>query len=987
MSQSERDDELDEGLRYLLVGSDLVQWQDRDLYQLLDPNSWLIVESGEIDLFAAQLGDGQPRGAWYALARLGPGDVVAGTVAGPQHRVLCRRVRDAQVRVLGLAELRDRISEELATMPDGGPRARALASGIVSAVRKTNLAVERALPPRDFVPLRTGAVYELGQGDTARPVDSVLWVELMSGHAELGTQQDRFSAGDLVCMTRRDWVTLPGTSVMRTRSTLDLVRTGQIWRLLITHWSRFLYNADRAVERDLMKRRASVRRACERDDGVEVQAREEYDSLLVAEGPGVATEPVEGDYPGHVEAIVRVLDALGDDAEVPDSVRHRRRLGDFDDIGTSGWVRTRSIRLEGQWWTRDMGPLVGYWGPDHLPVALLRTDGVYVAHSSLLESPERVTSENQFSAGRSAWVIYPRLPAQVTTVKELFGYGFRGLRPELWLFGTMAVLVGLFGLLTPVLNGQILGSYVGSANRPMIVQAGIAVIASALVAAAFSVVQNLVVLRIQGAVTAKTQAGVWGRLMDLPVTFFERFSTGRLGTVILSVKSAQELLSGVVVAATLGLVVVLANLVLVFVYSITLALAAMALAAVAVAVCWWNGRTVLHHERDRFEAEQRLTAMSYETLSAITKVRGAAAEERAFRRWSRQQRSVQAHTLASRRYQDRVTVFNAVYPLVSLAALFSLANLPSEPLPLSSLLSFMTAFTLLINALLQFTGSVLMAAAMVPMIESLAPVLAARPESGVGRAHPGELSGDVALRGVSFRYGDDGPLALDDVTIDVQPGEFVAIVGPSGSGKSTVIRLMLGFDSPLQGSVLYDGQDLAELDLSAVRGQCGVVLQSGSLMPGDIRDNIAGGGHYDEDDIWQAAEMAGLKEMIQELPMGLSTVVNETSHGLSGGQVQRLMIARALVNRPRFVIFDEATSALDNPTQRVVAEATRELNATRIVVAHRLSTVRDADRIFVMERGAVVQQGSYDELVRDTDGLFAQLVRRQSVSHQEAAGA
>jgi len=346
-------------------------------------------------------------------------------------------------------------------------------------------------------------------------------------------------------------------------------------------------------------------------------------------------------------------------------------------------------------------------------------------------------------------------------------------------------------------------------------------------------------------------------------------------------------------------------------------------------------------------------------------------------RWSDQQRVVQAQVLASRAAQDRVTIFNGVYPLLALAVVFLVANLSPTPMALPSLLSFLTAFTLMINALLMFTGSVLTAGAIVPMVESLDPLLGAEPEAGIGKAHPGELSGNITLRGVSFRYGEDGPLVLDDVSLDVQPGEFVAIVGPSGSGKSTIVRLMLGFSRPHQGAVLYDGQDLGELDLPAVRAQCGVVLQSGALMPGDIRANISGGGHYTEDEIWEAADMAGLSGVIKAMPMGLATVVNEAAASLSGGQIQRLMIARALVNRPRFVIFDEATSALDNPTQRVVAEATRALNATRIVVAHRLSTIRDADRIFVMAGGSIVQCGTYEELMAQRDGVFAELARRQ----------
>jgi ABC-type bacteriocin/lantibiotic exporter with double-glycine peptidase domain len=231
---------------------------------------------------------------------------------------------------------------------------------------------------------------------------------------------------------------------------------------------------------------------------------------------------------------------------------------------------------------------------------------------------------------------------------------------------------------------------------------------------------------------------------------------------------------------------------------------------------------------------------------------------------------------------------------------------------------------------------------------------------------------------VSFRYGEDGPLVLEDVTFSARPGEFLAIVGPTGCGKSTILRLLLGFEQPASGSVLYDGQDLTELDITLVRRQCGVVLQSGALLAGSIKDNIVGSASYTLDDAWAAARMAGMDEEITAMPMGMQTVVSEGTSTLSGGQRQRIMIARALVSRPRMVFFDEATSALDNPTQLVVAESTRNLNATRVVIAHRLSAVADADRILVLDRGRIVQEGTYERLMADREGLFARLASRQT---------
>lgn len=230
---------------------------------------------------------------------------------------------------------------------------------------------------------------------------------------------------------------------------------------------------------------------------------------------------------------------------------------------------------------------------------------------------------------------------------------------------------------------------------------------------------------------------------------------------------------------------------------------------------------------------------------------------------------------------------------------------------------------------------------------------------------------------MSFRYAEDGPLVLDNVSFQVLPGEFVAIVGASGCGKSTLLRLLIGFDRPASGSVLYDGQDLAALDQAAVRRQCGVVLQNAQPFTGSILDSICGAEMFSLEEAWDAAEMAGLAEDIKRMPMGMHTVLSDGGGTVSGGQRQRLMIAQALIRRPRVLFFDEATSALDNETQRVVIESTRELRSTRIVIAHRLSTVMDADRVIVMSEGRVIQQGAPAELLTDTDGVFHELVRRQ----------
>ncbi|MBD3558293.1 ATP-binding cassette domain-containing protein, partial [Planktothrix sp. FACHB-1355] len=263
-----------------------------------------------------------------------------------------------------------------------------------------------------------------------------------------------------------------------------------------------------------------------------------------------------------------------------------------------------------------------------------------------------------------------------------------------------------------------------------------------------------------------------------------------------------------------------------------------------------------------------------------------------------------------------------------------------------------------------------------PLWERAQPILQGKLESDTHKADPGHLQGRVVLDKVVFRYREEGQLILDRVSINAEPGEFVAIVGPSGSGKSTIFRLLLGFETPLSGKIYYDGQDLAQLDLQALRRQLGVVLQNGRLMQGSIFDNITGGALVSMNEVWEAARMAGFAKDIEQMPMGMHTVVSEGGSNLSGGQRQRMAIARSLLLQPRIILLDEATSFLDNNTQQIVTENLEKLNVTRIVIAHRLSTIRNADRIYVMEQGRIVQVGSFEELIQQP-GLFARLVARQ----------
>ncbi|GAA3408468.1 NHLP bacteriocin export ABC transporter permease/ATPase subunit [Streptosporangium vulgare] len=941
-----------------------------DRFMILDnPGRMLLVESGTVDLFAVRTADGELEGRWNFLGRAEAGTVLAcGVPPGPRHVIVVRPVPGAVLADVLVAMLHDLSPEAAAS----------LVKGLDRGIELLAEALPATLPPRQFVPLPVNGTAELDTGRTLRSVDGVRCVRVEEGEVGIGNSDGLvFGVGSDICLTERDWLVTRARTRLRTRSLHSVFDEGLLCEFLAAHAVRLLDTVDERLERQLEEERAALTGLRERESTVLTQAVRSFDAVLRDTEVQVKLADVANDPPALAAARL-VAAHLGFEVRPP--VRHGgqdRPMGDLQAIALASGVRTRMVRLDGPWWKQDLGPMVGSTSAGR-PVALLTMGHGYVMVDDGVLTP--VTATVARNLEKRAHVLYRPLPASVKTVGALLRLGLfdSGNQRDLLRFAAMGVLVALLGLLVPIMTGKVLGVFTVRAELDLIVQGSLLVIGSGFVIAALSVVQNIAVLRIESRTTSALQSGLWTRLLSLPAGFFTRYSTGELGTTVLGISSAQEMLSGMLTTATLGLLTGSANLVLVYFYDVRLALVATALMLFGLGFAIVAGRMQLRWQRQSYEHERTMSARVFQMLTAMPKLRAAAAEERAFAEWTREVTRGRSLTASARRIQNAVTTFNAGFPLVCTAVVFAVVAGPmAGQIPVATFLPFFTALSLLLASSLQFTAAAVTAMGVVPMLENIRPILEARPETDGTKADPGDLSGRLGLSKVSFRYGQDGPLTLDGVALSIEPGEFVALVGPSGSGKSTVLRLLLGFETPLSGTVLYDGQDLAELDVSAVRRQCGVVLQNGALQAGSIQANIVGSGIHTVDDAWAAAEMAGLADDIRAMPMGMHTVLSEGTSTLSGGQRQRLMIARALVARPRIVFFDEATSALDNPSQSRVAESTRRLNATRVVIAHRLSTVVAADRIVVMDEGRIVQQGTYDDLLADRDGLFARLATRQ----------
>ncbi|MFE0798523.1 NHLP bacteriocin export ABC transporter permease/ATPase subunit [Streptomyces sp. NPDC058812] len=899
---------------------------------------WLVA-SGAVDLFAV---DAEEQGHWHHLGRLEAGSVLLGPVAGPQHTLVARPLRDCVVHRIGLRELYQPASTQTWSYDEYGnpqyvppttsPLEYALALGVgrgLTVLFQAPMATERAAAPTD---------------------DDVFWMQVPPGSVQYGALY-----GD--------------------EAAADLLMDPALWQSMVDQQYRLLTTLDRWIEQ--LERTHETRTAAGIKAGEAVRAQADR-TLLASIGKRSGQRTTAADADAMYAACKLVARAAGIPlAEPARNGTESDRLDPVERVAVASRVRTRTVRLDGRWWRDDVGPLIGHRALSGAPVALLWRRGGYVAvHPATgRETPVEKANAEEFEP--RAVMFYRPLPEHRLSPLRLLRFCMRGTRGDLTgLLLAGLVTVGL-GALVPIATGKVLGEFVPKAQTGLIVQVCLAVMLSSVVAAAFMLMQNLTILRLEGRVEAILQPAVWDRLLRLPTKFFTERSTGELASAAMGISAIRRLLAGVGPTVAQSVTVGAMNLGLLFWYSVPMAFAAIGMLVVVAAVFLGLGLWQVRWQRRLVKLTNKLNNQAFQTLRGLPKLRVAAAENYAYAAWAEQFARSRELQQQAGRVKNLNAVLGAVYlPLCTLLMFMLLAGPARGSMSAAEFLTFNAAVTMLLTSVTQLTGAFVSAVAALPLFEEIRPVLDATPEVRTGSTRPGPLSGAIEARRLSFRYTDDGPLVLDDVSFGIRPGEFVAVVGPSGCGKSTLLRLLIGFDRPLSGSVLYDGQDLAALDQSAVRRQCGVVLQHAQPFTGSILDVICGTEPYTPEEAMAAAEMAGLAEDIKRMPMGLHTIVSG-SGAVSGGQRQRLMIAQALIRRPRVLFFDEATSALDNETQRTVIESTKALNATRIVIAHRLSTVLDADRVIVMEDGKVAQQGPPAELLADTGGRLHELVRRQ----------
>lgn len=682
--------------------------------------------------------------------------------------------------------------------------------------------------------------------------------------------------------------------------------------------------------------------------------------------------------------------ALGIQIKPPTASENMSRVKEpIQAIARASGMRIRRVQLTERWWRSDCGPLLTYLRSDNTPVALLITDrSHYEIYNPVTQERIKVSDHTAKLLSPTAWMFYAPFPEKPLDLITLFQYSLRGRSKELISIAIMGAAAAIAGMVVPQATGILIDTAIPDTDRGLLLQLTLALIASCFGAALFRLTQGVNLGRLEISSLANIQAAMWDRLLKLRISFFREYSAGEMLSRVNAVNQIRDKLGAEKLDILSKSFFSLLNLGLLFIYSPALASVAAAVVVLTAVVTSTAGYFKRKKVTQQEETEGIISGLTIQLIGGISKLRTTASEQRAFGFWAKhyQQQLRLVHDCQA--IEDTIAIFNTLQTNLTPILLFWMAaNLLSQgqssSLSTGTFLAFNTAFASFIVGVTTLSNNLVDLLDIGVLWDYAKPLVEEVPEVDLNKADPGRLSGHIRLDHVTFRYREDGPLNLDDVTVEAKPGEFIAFVGPSGSGKSTTLRMILGFDVPEQGTVYFDGQDLTGLDVAAVRRQLGVVLQNGRIGNETVFENISGGALISMEEAWEAARMAGFDRDIETMPMGMHTVISEGGTNLSGGQRQRLLIARALVLKPRIILFDEATSALDNRTQAIVSASLEKMKVTRIAIAHRLSTIRNADRIYVIAAGRIIQQGSYDELANQ-EGWFANLLTKRGEAKQPA---
>ena len=718
------------------------------------------------------------------------------------------------------------------------------------------------------------------------------------------------------------------------------------------------------------------------DDQIEYRKKHERELLsdsfenIARSVTGRRVRSVLEDQADVSDAVSALLRHMGvKEKEVPPTVKGLRDRLDY--LLSSTGILYREVILSKGWHRDAMGPMIASLRETGTVVAVLpSTMGGYEYMDPASGKNVRINAKTAREISEEALCFYRPLPPRELKLRDLLRFMLSCLTTrDLVSFIEASLAIVLLGLLTPKLNQILTGTVVASGSVRLLVAVVSFLLFATVSGLLLTIIRSMLLARIRYKLSVNVNAATMMRILSLPVTFFRNYSAGELDQYIGYMDSLCETIVDSLFSTAITGLFSLVYLAQIFTFAPSLVVPSLVVTLATLGLSLLSAFVQMKIDKEKMVYTAKERGLVFSLITGIQKIRLSGAENRAFSRWAQQYVKSAEMTYNPPAVIRLSSVLTTAVSLLGTGVMYFVAV--KSHVSVADYFAFSAAYGYISSAFSSLAFMALSAASIRPVIDLVKPLLAAQPETSGSRETLTRLSGGIELSHVTFGYDPESKPLFEDFSLKINPREYVAIVGRSGCGKSTLVRLLLGFEKPSRGVVSYDRKDLQHLDPHSVRRQIGAVMQDGKLFSGSIFENIViSAPTLNQQAAWDAAEIAGIADDIRDMPMGMHTVLQEGGGTISGGQRQRLLIARAIAPKPRILIFDEATSALDNITQRKVSEALDKMKCTRIVIAHRLSTIRRCDRILVLDGGKIAEDGTYEELIAK-NGLFAELVSRQ----------
>lgn len=664
------------------------------------------------------------------------------------------------------------------------------------------------------------------------------------------------------------------------------------------------------------------------------------------------------------------LPVSGDDQDIEDFEQQLRYY--FEPQG----VMWRAVELKDGWYQDGVGPMITFTTQGDA-VALLPTGrGGYTFQNPTNGKRTKVDKESAKLLCTQCFLFYKALPQKPLRMRDLFKYMLGCINQKDVIYVILITLCAtLLGMITPFLNRAVFGYIIPHMLKENLINLFIIIFNVSVVTLLTQLSKGFVTARVQIKISMFVQSAFMQRVLMMNTRFFKDYTAGDLSYRMDAVNMLTNTFINTLFLSGISSIFSLIYLLQIVMLAPSLAPVSLLVTVASLAITTLSIVFGTKLMQKKMAASAKLNGWVYATLVGIQKIKLTGAEKRAFVKWSNQYSDTAKYEYDPPRILKILPVLSTGLPLISSILIYFAATNANVPSP--KFMAFSSAYGLLLGSVMSLSRVIQDFVTIKPTIDLVKPILENVPETNSDKQQVKHIRGDIKVDNVTFRYSKDAPTVLDDVSFHIREGEYVAIVGKTGCGKSTLLRLLMGFEVPNVGAIYYDGLNIGNLDLRSLRRNIGVVMQDGKLFSGSVLSNITiSAVHMSEDEAWKVAELAGIADDIRAMPMKMHTHISEGDSGISGGQKQRLLIARALASEPSVLMLDEATSALDNITQKQISDAITALNTTRIVIAHRLSTIKQCDRILMLEGGKIVEEGTFDELI-DKNGSFAQLLKRQ----------